>query len=544
LMVSDLIQEPEGVFLDRRLTMRADGSVLLSTQARNVGAEERKLVVRQNVERRRPERASYLPLADGIVRGQEAGQPYWFSELPEQVPHFAERWIALEWPDWMIGVIWPEAAQVRMGHGDWGGFSARVEQATVRPGETLALEEVAVVPSRGGWREIQRAWTRFQGGIADKGQIIPAAGVRLLPSPVLLVGGSATAALEARTDFARITGGEVRVEGSERLSVEPALHSFPSVHTGAPGRATVTLTQHGEEPFADRVSMESSLPAARGRYTSSVIALGASAGQVRVLQGEVAGEIVWRVDNGWLSFGVRPSVLGLVHSLATADGEHLYTNFPQPQPRHWDYPVYGGIRPVLWERDAHRDQELGRLRDLALDAEEVEREGSQGVCWHGLRLGADLTHESLLGLRFEIEYLTLPGSNVLAVLAQVRSLGPARYVSYRLEVAPGNQPEVPVLLLPDQAQVARGGIHGDWNATGSRWVSVEYPGAGNNAVLVTAEGDGVEAYDMGADGIILSGARRMQVPSGGTESACHYVVLAPSRQQAALYGHLADLGGL
>lgn len=544
LVVSDLIQEPEGVFLDRRLTMRADGAVLLSTQVRNVGAEERKLIVRQNVERRRPERALFLPLAEGIVRGQEAGQPYWFSELAEQVPQFAEQWIALEWPNWTVGVIWPEAALVRMGHGDWAGFSARVEEATVRPGETLALEAVDVVPSRGGWREIQRAWTRSRGKSAGNEQLIAASGVRLLPSPVLVAGGSATATLEARTDFARITGGEVRVESSGRLGVDPALHTFPSIHTSAPGKATITLTQRGEEPFAAEINMESSLPAARGRYTAPVIALGAPAGQVRVLQEEVAGEAVWCVENGWLSFGVRPSVLGLVYSLATAEGEHLYTNFPQPQPRHWDYPVYGGIRPVLWERDAHRSHELGRLSDVTLDAEEVEREGSQGVRWHGLRLGADLAHESLVGLRFEIEYLTVPGSNVLAVLAQVRSLGPARYVSYRLEMAPANAPEVPVLLLPDQAQVARGGIHGDWNATGSRWVSVEYSGTGNNTVLVTAHGDGVEAYDMGADGIILSGARRMQVPARGNESACHYVVLASDRHQASLYGHLADLAGL
>ncbi|MDP9379761.1 MAG: hypothetical protein M3Q29_06350 [Chloroflexota bacterium] len=164
--------------------------------------------------------------------------------------------------------------------------------------------------------------------------------------------------------------------------------------------------------------------------------------------------------------------------------------------------------------------------------------------WHGVRLGADLQPEALLGLRFEIEYLTLPGSNVLAIATTLRSLGPARSVQYQLDVEPVNEPEPPVLLLPDQAEVARGGVRGDSELRGNRWVSVEYPGTGHNTVLVSAVGDEVNVYEMGSLGFTLSGRLHAAIPPGGAACACHYVVLAENRKQAALYASLADLRGL
>lgn len=544
VVVSEQLKDPKDLYLDRRIMLRSDGCVTLFVQVTNVGAKERKVLARLRTGLPRSDQASYLPLAEGIVRGQESGQPSWHSEIPEQQPTFSERWMALQWPDWTIGVLWPEGVKVRVGHDDWSRFALTAEQESLQPGESLSLGEITLVPSRAGWQGVQRAWRRSEGFSPSGSQVIPAAGVRLVPSPVLLVADSATATVEARADFARPTRGEVEIESSEHVSAEPRLHSFTDVHTASAGTSSVTLTRRNGAPFAAEVDMLSGLPSARGCYSAPVILLGSTEGRVRVSQEQVAGETVWRVENGWLSFGVRPEVLGIVHSLTTPAGERLYTNFPDPQPRHWDYPVYGGIRPVLWERAPHFADDLGRLKDLHLQAEEVEREGTQNVLWHGMRLGVDLEHDALRGLRFEIEYLTVPGSNVLAAAAQIRSLGPARYVHFKLEVAPANRPEVPVLLFPDQNQVGRGGIHGDWNAVGTRWVSVEYPETGMNTVLIGAATDTVEAYDMGPDGIIVSGTRRVQVPAGGVVLSCHYVVFAEDRNQATIYSSLADLGGV
>jgi hypothetical protein len=369
--------------------------------------------------------------------------------------------------------------------------------------------------------------------------------VRAVPSPLLLLDGEGVARVEARNLHPRPVSGVVEVGGSDGISAEPAALSFDAVSSASTPSSDVRLTRDGDGPGAAELSLRSRLPFARGEYSVPVIALGSARDETRVEEAEDRGERVWRVDNGRVSYAVRTTGVPALYSLRDASGERLYSAFPTPGPLLWSYPVYGGVTPVLAESaDVHHPDALGWLKGLAFRAEAAERQGSQGAIWRGVRLGADLEHESLLGLRFEIEYLTVLGSDVLAILASALSLGPARRISYSLSVYPSALPEPPALLPPDQALLSQDATVAGHDMPGRTWTAAEYAATGRSLVLINALGDGVWAQAQGAEGVRLGAGMDAVAPAGGEVRACHYLALAADRRQAELYASLAELNGL
>lgn len=533
--------EPKGLRFERTYTVHADGRVGVSYGLRNLGGEERELRVRQGLWGPENRRADCVPLAEGVVRGQ-GGMPGWKWDGPGADTPFAARWSAVEGDPWTIGFLWPEEFKARSG--GWNSVSLETPLARLAPGESRAFPEITLLPTLGGWEAVEREWQTRQGLEPRTSPELPAAGARVAPSPVVMLGDAATAQVEARSLVPRRSDGAVRVSASEGFSVVPESLSFQGVNVVSQPTEEITIAREAREPGTGEIALDASFPYARGRFTAPVIALGSADGAVRVEQAEDQGETVWRVENGWLSFGVRPSVLGSVYTLASPAGEQLYASFPEPRARHWGYPVYGGIQPILWERGGWHYDNLGRLQGLTLRAEPAEREGERGITWRGVRLWADLEHEALLGLRFEIAYLTVPGSNVLAIATALRSSGPARAVRLALQVSPVKMPETPAIVLPDQSAYARAALRGDATLRGGRWVSVEYASDGRTLALVGTPGGEVEAEDMGAEGSVLTGTWQTTVPCGGERETLNYVALAADRRQGALYASLGDSGGL
>gem|GEM_PF-1233231 len=534
----------EGMRFERTITMHANNKVTASASVANLSGSERTISIRYSATPAddQAEDAAYFPLPEGVVRGHSAMPGYRWDGAGSEPP-FTARWLALERDGWTFGILWPVGLTTRSYASSWERLSLRAPDMATGPGATMRLEEITVLPTLGGWPVVEREWRERQRLEQVPSRVVPAAGARLLPAPLLLLDEPVTAAVEARYIHPRAEDATVQISTAPGFTTEPTKLTFPQISSVGSPTVPVTVTSTASR-CAAALALEMRHPGLHGRYTAPVIALGASRGDVRVEESTDQGEAVWRVENGWLSFGVRPGVLGLVYSLSSPHGEHLYANFPMPRERWWDYPVYGGIRPVVWERGGRGYDDLGRLAGLTLHAEPAQHEGQQGVRWEGVRLWADLEHEKVRGLRFEVEYLTVPHSNVLAVLSTIRSTGPARAITYRLEVSPSVEPEMPLLVLPDQEEIARGGMRGGGSAHGKRWVSAEYLQSGRNTVLVGTPGGTVEGRDMGLFGVNHHAMLHASVPANGVVRSRHYVVLADDRHQAALYATLADLEDL
>ena len=533
-----------GMRFERTLAMRADNTVTTSAQVTNLSGEERTVSIRYATTPAgdQSEDAAYLPLPEGIVRGT-ISMPGYRWDGPGSEPPFMARWLALDREVWTFGVLWPEALTPRCNADSWMRLVLRGPATAIGPGESTRVEEVTVLPTLGGWQVVEREWRERQRLAHAPSKVLPAAGVRLVPAPLLLLDDPVSAQIEARYIHPRAESAAVQATTAPGFSVNPTSLEFSEVSSVGSPTESVTVTPTAMRCAAE-ITLEMQHPGLRGRFTAPMIALGSSRGEIRVGQTTDQGEAVWRVENGWLSFGVRPGVHGIVYTLNSPEGEHLYSNFPMPRERWWDYPVYGGIRPVVWERGGWGYDDLGRLAGLTMQAEPTRRESKQGVPWEGVRLWADLEHEKVRGLHFEVEYLTVPQSNVLAVLSSLRSTGPARAITYQLEVSPSIEPEMPLLVLPDQEQFTRGGMRGGASPSGQRWISAEYPETGRNLVLVGTSGGTVEGRDMGTYGVSHRALLHSVVPPNGEVRSHNYVVLSDDRHQAALYATLADLEGL
>jgi hypothetical protein len=89
---------------------------------------------------------------------------------------------------------------------------------------------------------------------------------------------------------------------------------------------------------------------------------------------------------------------------------HLASAYPEPRPYLWLNPWFGGIHPYLgWFMNQWflKEQFTG---------EPVERTGKYGIVWRGVKVASDIQHKDDRWLRLEVEYLTLGGSNVLAIV--------------------------------------------------------------------------------------------------------------------------------
>lgn len=123
---------------------------------------------------------------------------------------------------------------------------------------------------------------------------------------------------------------------------------------------------------------------------------------------------VFVCDNGTLRIAADPTFGGVIHSLQYAGREWLDTSYPEPGPKSWWNPWYGGIGVELQDMSAFSMLEETRKADFA------ELTDSSGNKWAGIRITTPIKrHEKLKGLLVEQYYLLLPGTPVLCCTNRV-----------------------------------------------------------------------------------------------------------------------------
>lgn len=532
------IPDCPGVRLERTVTLRADGRVRTEVSLHNGGAVpvERQLSLVSRLPDE--EHESAYPVAGCVIRGA-GGEPSWAPFGFGSAVPFTERWAAHRIDQWWVGMYWPDGLTVRTSNRSWNRLMLRARRATVQPGESWSSGPVELVALQGGWEAVQREWRLETGAPLTAPRVVPAAGVSADPRPAFLTGESTSLELRAWSYFPRPSAGTIQVEGNG-VDASPRLFELPPLSNDQTWTGSVEVTGRADEPAAAELIVRSSLPHAVTQVSVPVY-LSRPGEDVQVTTVEDGCGQLLKVDNGWLSYLVASEGLGGVVSLCERGRETLWASYPAPATRSWNYPVHGGIHPILWERDhGHSQSDLGRLYGRSFRTSTVERVDSQGLAWQGVAVEANADHEALPGVSLRVEYLTLPGSDILAVASTLASAGGAVPVEYRLHTSPEYQSELPLLLLPDQFSDSRGVEQSGMSYHGKRSVAVEYAADGRSFLVVNAGPGSVVAWAIGVDGTVLSAALKTTIPARGQAVACHYVVLAADRAQAARFAELAD----
>lgn len=192
---------------------------------------------------------------------------------------------------------------------------------------------------------------------------------------------------------------------------------MPEPTPGAPARIEIELAAPAD--MADAAAAVQLHLSGEYEMSFDLPVLPVSKRQVRVEQIELEGKPVWAVDNGALSFKVMADVSGALIRLTDAQGRtFLDDNFPKVVPRFFVDHHVGGLQPMVF----HEQDELPFAELETVDAQAVE----EGL-WQGVQVAWTVTHqEKLRGQRFVLQYLTLPGSELVRLKLTHCNLTPRR----------------------------------------------------------------------------------------------------------------------
>ena len=182
----------------------------------------------------------------------------------------------------------------------------------------------------------------------------------------------------------------------------------------------------------------------------------------------------------------------------------------------------------------------------------MSRPGASGVEWKGVRIAKRGREEGYDGLTQAVEYLTLPGAPVLAIVQELANATTAPFpVQEVLSVflKPWGMENGDVLYLRDGQLVRRHAAEHSFNAPEAMWsaVSVRTPAADEGIVCLVqgTAGHGVVAgVQFARMGPHLFGTLRAPVAPRAVRRTVRYLMFARTVREALDYRVLAGLGDL
>ncbi len=460
--------------------------------------------------------------------------------LPEWQPHYQMnpdcRWAAIETGEWTIGLLWDENYEARCP--EWYDFSLKWPEHQLKAGQAMNTGEIDLILNTGGWQDIRKEWLYRNNKNIESTDEEPYVGPRISPKPIRVYNQEGRAELTFRSFNPREVQAKISLKGNDGFEALPAEATLQGVSSIKAASASITVTSTKPRGAGEIEALVES-PVYTGKVKAPTIVLG-NTGEVRITQTQEKAEEVWVIDNNWITFSVWPRILGAIYSLEANGKQWLYHNFPEPKPRKWAYPVYGGVYPVLWEQGGYHPSQLGRLAGLKFVVDEYHTHLDSQIPLHGIKLTTTVEHDSLLGLRFEVSYLTTHDSNILFVNTVLRNTGPERNISYSLQVNPAIEPDFPALLRLYKEPVVIPGLQDMPDMSDTRAMGVQYSD-GKVLGLVTGNEGVITGYSGGNEESKLTADHKLKLSGGQEISLWHYLVLAESSHDMLLYTSLSDI---
>ena len=480
-----------GVRLTRELTISGSPLMRLQHRLENNGSRTHTIRVMTRIGlldiEMEPARVA-IPRQERLVLADASQFPLRDGDFPRSPDDAPEQWAAFELAGQVHGVVWP--ANTTDHKLEWGYTDLQAVEVKLEPGQSVTLDPVYVYCGPGTWSDVRRVWQQACGD----DRALPTTGnarqLRLTPDPLLTLSETASATLELDNLRRLPVAGEISLQPPAGWQAEQTCWQVADLTHGQEFSEAVRLQAASSTVGAagGQIQWRGTLSDHNVRFT--IIRLGDHNQKVRTVAG--VGEddhSLWSLHNGRMQWTITPDFHGGV--VAWRDGDapenHLLTAYPEAGMLDWMNPWYGGIRPLLRRHVEDHEGWPGRLHELTFSAEPITRVEA-GLPWQGVRLAATVTHEKQRGLDISLNYLTLPGSNLLRLVFAVHNRTPV----YR-QAAPGYL----LFFQPDGAPDS-GVLHGaglmrkrtqadNWAQT-TRWAAVENPDTGRAIAVVAASG--------------------------------------------------------
>jgi hypothetical protein len=490
---------------------------------------------------------------EGVITGLGSAFPSADDDFPSKPAGVAEQWAAHSVDGQVHGVVW----SAEMGGHEWlpWFFDLDTVEQILPPGAVRELPPIQLYCGPGDWRDVRRIWQQRSGQLdaeeLENGAMPVTSSpyrIGLQPSPVLTLADEVMVTLSAENVRKQALNGAITLTSPAGWQANRSTFALNNVVHGAPVQEQVTLTSDG------RVGAAQAHLALTSRLFDEAIPvpllrLGDERRQIQMRAAERDGHRLSIIDNGRMSWTLAPTFHGGVIEWCERSNtaNHLFTSFPNEGEFAWMKPWFGGIRPLLPTGDGSWP---GKFHTEQFTVEPVNAPDRHSLPWQGLRVTAlPAALEALKGLRAEVEYLTLPGSNVLKLCfrlinatAAYRSAGQG-YPGFMTYLAVDGDHTHGIL----HGEVARVGAVQRKRGDGftmhriGTWGAVVNPDTGRAAAVVIADRKHTLRWlDGGKLGghFMFSGGQTL-APQASFELVA-YLALAESLDEARLY---AGLGG-
>jgi hypothetical protein len=484
-----------------------------------------------------------LPTVHGLISTDESDFPDWSEEALHDPALYVEGWCARQGNGRVAGILWPMATEIELNR--WM-MAVSGETPLLAPGASHTLPPVYLFAGTGDWRAVRACWRRL---LRPDAPIHPPAERPLVAlyaaswPRVVPAGQETTLTLSSLAN--RAADGVLTFEAPPGWTVTPAAMQISGLRLGEPRTVSVAATASREAPQAARLSAtwrtERSVQTV---FDGALIQLGAG-GAVRVRAEQRADHEVLVVENGAMRFAVAPSFIGSMIELAVDDGPNqILSAFPSPREYGWIRPWYGGVFGVIHKPGTGEFPDPARLYEETFVAEEAAITGQCGGIWRGVRVRAMLRGKGLRGLELRTEYLTTPGSTMLAVRLAIANHTTATLPVRAALVAhlqPGGTTEGAELLTTasQNRRLLRSQRTEDIPSEG--WAGARNAATGETMVLVDGGVPESTVYgdDWGHHGAHAGVVFTPRLEPGETRSDLAYLVYAGNEAEARAYTALA-----
>lgn len=487
-----------------------------------------------------------LPTAQGLIVTSLPEFPDWDDPELHQPERFAEQWVAREGEDRVIGLLWSQADRVELGN--WSLIELRQGKGSLGPGERRVLPAVYCYAGPGDWRTIRHLWRTLIAPDAPERAPVPRDVLRLAGSAapnVVLFGEENRLQLSSMTN--RTLHGDLHFKTPPNWTVEPTSTAIRNLRIDQIQEVRLIARHHDTRPAA--APFHAFLRTGRLEqriFNGALLSLGHHNNDITISESEQEGQRAWTVDNGYLRFRLAPQFAGSIITLETlSDGiNHLYSAFPEPREFGWMRPWFGGIYTAVYNPGSGYFPGAGRIYEEHLIVEPVMH-SHKGHIWKGLAVSSVLQSRGLHGLELHTAYLTLPGSNLLALRVTMRNTTSATLpvnaavISY---LQPGGTTEDAELLLSPSGEQRLLRAQRTSSRSTDDWIGVRNPRRDQTIVLVRGAAsanshvEGIDAGTLGAHaGLNIS----FHLDPHAEQSALAYLVLARDETEAAAYRALA-----
>jgi GNAT superfamily N-acetyltransferase len=410
---------------------------------------------------------------------------------------FTENWMAFEEESLVCGLVWSGAPKLEMG---WERFPYLIyDLGELPPHAARALPPVYLIGGAGSWETVRAWWRRlvqpYEGVEEPAPEPKRVLEVVTEPSPALLTGDLAEVPLTVFNRRGRAVEGTLTLASETVFRAAPETFVLDKVDRDRPFTATVQITGP-QTPAAGLIKATVTGGPNVDSFWLPVVRI--SVGETLDIVEAESG--VYTMENGYFTLRIAPAFHGSMIALERGGVNQLFSSYPEARPFRWVNPWYGGVHPGLGEVYGDRD-----LAQETFTGEPVERVGERGLRWQGVRVACEPTHKDRRWLRFEAEYLTLPGSNVVALITRWTNKQPARMETsggFAVWGQPGGARDNTVgswLRGEERRERRPGGFEAEMTPT--PWAALENPATGDCLLLVAAASrTRVALHDDGEEG--------------------------------------------